>query len=563
MGELGLMAWTDMPESVKKRYTWENGILSLGKAMISDYYVRPVRRLLSPSGAKEYLEIQYLVGEEETVYTLTIDTETFTSMELPMGMMCNDYKRSSRGELLILLKMQMRQLPEPDWYLDCVGWHRIGEQWVYCAGSEIFSPDPDLRLNIAREVYEKYQIRHEDSAPEEILDAMQSLIRLGCIPANLCLVYLVTGLLRTLFFSVDIPPRFLLYLCGRTGTYKTTIAKYFFDIYSRGDGTSFASEDFTSSEAALHSRILEFRDCVFILDDLSPGVNSRETTRKENVAGNFIRTAANCEKRLIKSGKNVQGEGFPCSIAITAENILELESLVNRTLLVDMDNYPLNQEILGFFLHHPALVPSFVRLFLMWAAENTDLICRSIRMFWDHYRETDEHEVPPEHPRLLDTMNVLRIATQILLYFFELYNPEVKELADCFVEALDVVQRDEEHVLRGLHSQTVRYDISREIVNLINTQQIMQTMPAFGGEAYIHKDFLYIQPKYLLEQLEKVINDEEFSVHKLSSYLGKKGLLVKDNSRDYTKKNSNGKRYYQIDLKRLEEETNMYLMTDL
>ena len=65
-----------------------------------------------------------------------------------------------------------------------------------------------------------------------------------------------------------------------------------------------------------------------------------------------------------------------------------------------------------------------------------------------------------------------------------------------------------------------------------------------------------------LEQLEKVINDEEFSVHKLSSYLGKKGLLVKDNSRDYTKKNSNGKRYYQIDLKRLEEETNMYLMTE-
>ena len=135
-------------------------------------------------------------------------------------------------------------------------------------------------------------------------------------------------------------------------------------------------------------------------------------------------------------------------------------------------------------------------------------------------------------------------------------------MADCFVEALDVVQKDEEHVLQGLHSQTVKYDISREIVNLVNTRQIMQTMPAFGGEAYIHKEYLYIQPKYLLEQLEKVINDEEFSVHKLSSYLGKKGLLVKDNSRDYTKKNSNGKRYYQIDLKRLEEETNMYLMTE-
>lgn len=556
------MAWGDMPESVKKRYTWENGILSLGKTMISDYYVRPVQRFLSPSGEKEYLAVQYVVGEDETVYTLTIEADAFTSMELPMRMMCNDYKRSSRGELLILLKMQMRQLPEPDWYIDSVGWHFIENQWIYCGGSEIFSPDPGLRVNISQDVYGKFQIRYDDSTPEETLDSMQSLIRLNSIPANLCLVYLVTGLLRSLFFSVDIPPRFLLYLSGSTGTYKTTIAKYFFDIYGRGDGTSFATEDFTSSEAALQSRIQEFRDCVFILDDLSPGVNSRETMRKQNVANNFIRTAANCEKRLTKSGNHIQGEGFACSIAITAENILELESLVNRTLLIDMDKYPLSQEILDFFLHYPALVPSFVRIFLMWAAENTELICRSIRLFWDNYRENHDSETPPEHPRLRDTMNILSISTQILIYFFELYNPKVKEMADCFVEALDVVQKDEEHVLRGLHRQTVKWDISREIVNLINTRQIMQTMPAFGGEAYIHKEYLYIQPKYLLEQLEKVINDEEFSVHKLSSYLGKKGLLVKDNSRDYTKKNSNGKRYYQIDLKRLEEETNMYLMTE-
>ncbi len=556
------MAWADMPESVRKRYTWENGILSLGRVMISDYYVRPLRRLRSPGG-REYLEIGFVVGDEETLHVLTMELDAFSSMELPVRMMCNDYKRSSRGELLILLKMQMRQLPEPDWYIDSVGWHLLDSQWIYCAGNEVFPLDIGLGQAIARDVREKYQIRYDDRAPEEILDSMQELIRLNCIPANLCLVYLVTGLLRTLFFSLDIPPRFLLYLCGSTGTYKTTLANYFFDLYRRGDGTSFASEDFTSSEAALQSRILEFRDCVFLLDDLSPGVNSRETSRKETVANNFIRTAANCEKRLIKSGKQVQGTGFECSIAITAENILELESLVNRTLLVDMDKYPLNQETLGFLLHHPTLVPSFARLFLMWAAENTELICRSIRMFWDNYRENTEQDAPPEHPRLRDTMNILSISTQILLYFFELQNLDVKSFAGCFVDAMDIVQRDEEHVLRGLHSQNIRYDISREIVNLINTRQIMQTMPAFGGEAYIHKEYLYIQPKFLLEQLEKVINDEEFSVHKLSSYLGKKGLLVKDNSRDYTKKNSNGKRYYQIDLKRLEEETNMYLMTDI
>ena len=557
------MAWADMPESVRKRYTWENGILSLGRAMISDYYVRPLRRLKSPQGEWEYLEIAYVVGDEERVHVMTLRLDDFLSMELPVQMMCNDYKRSSRGELLILLKMQMRQLPEPGWYIDSVGWHLLEGQWIYCAGGEIFPQNPGVEWDIARDIREKYQIRYDDRAPEEILDSMQALIQLNCIPANLCLVYLVTGLLRTLFFSLDIPPRFLLYLCGSTGTYKTTLANYFFDLYRRGDGTSFASEDFTSSEAALQSRILRFRDCVFVLDDLSPGVNSRETTRKENMANNFIRTAANCEKRLIKSGKQLQGAGFECSIAITAENILELESLVNRTLLVDMDKYPLNQETLAFLLHHPALVPSFVRLFLMWAAENTELICRSIRSFWDNYRENHDQETPAEHPRLRDTMNILSISTQILLYFFELQNLDVSSFAGSFVEAMDVVQRDEEHVLRGLHSRNVRYDISREIVNLINTQQIMQTMPAFGGEAYIHDEYLYIQPKYLLEQLEKVINDEEFSVHKLSSYLGKKGLLVKDNSRDYTKKNSNGKRYYQIDLKRLEEETNLYLMTSV
>lgn len=90
------MAWADMPESVRKRYTWEDGILSLGRVMISDYYVRPLRRLRSPGG-REYLEIGFVVGDEETLHVLTMEPDAFSSMELPVRMMCNDYKRSSRG----------------------------------------------------------------------------------------------------------------------------------------------------------------------------------------------------------------------------------------------------------------------------------------------------------------------------------------------------------------------------------------------------------------------------------------------------------------------------------
>ena len=79
-------------------------------------------------------------------------------------------------------------------------------------------------------------------------------------------------------------------------------------MYQGGEGVSFASADLTSSEAALQGVISQFKDCTFILDDLSRGIRGQETARKENSLNNLIRTAANCEERYVKSGSRIQGE---------------------------------------------------------------------------------------------------------------------------------------------------------------------------------------------------------------------------------------------------------------
>jgi hypothetical protein len=151
---------------------------------------------------------------------------------------------------------------------------------------------------------------------------------------------------------------------GKTQTYKTTTAKYFFDIYNQQNGTAFALEDLTSSEAALQSRILEFRDCVFILDDLSDGATNARTMRKKNTVDDFIRTAANCNSRLTKSGNSILGSVYDCSLAITAEYLLEIESSINRTILIDMEKHLLDENVLKFYAKHPLLPTHFSELFI-------------------------------------------------------------------------------------------------------------------------------------------------------------------------------------------------------
>lgn len=546
------MTWDSMPERVKNRYRWESGTLYLNKSEISNYYIRPIKRLKTPAEKKEFLLIQYVIGQEEEMQEYILEITEPSKLKLPINMICMDYKRNSRSELITLLKMQMQDLSEYGWYIDSIGWHTVDNEWSYCAGNDLFLSKSDKDIYVDSKLAKQFQIKKGyDLDSENILKSVKELISLDSIPVNICLLYLVTGLLRSLFFAVNVPPQFVLYLYGKTQSYKTTTAKYFFDIYNKEDGKPFALENLTSSEAALQGKILEFRDCVFVLDDLSDGVSKAETMRKRNSANDFIRTAANCNPRRTKSGNDINGEAPECSIAITGEYLLDIESIVNRTVLVDMEKYELSRNILNFYTSNPLLPAMFSKIFLEWAVKNTGDILNNIKNSWRTYRNMENKS--SISPRLSDSLCILHIACQIMFWCFKDYNVDMNMMTEKFRMAYVKIMKDEEAVLLSIRSKKENFNIAKEIAKLINCEKICVVSSIFGGNCYIKRGVLYIKPNYLCDVLSENVFKEKISVHRISSYLGENNLLILDKSKDFTKKSKNGERYYQIDVEKLSE----------
>ena len=550
------MEWNAMPEKIKNRYNWKNGVLSLGKTDLSNYFIKVQMLLKNPEQTKEYFKVLYIVGEEEKKYEGIIDLSNFIKEELPFPLCneCIDYKRTSRNELLNIAKDQRSLIIAQGWYINTIGWQAINENWFYCAGERLFNPRNVNNIIVDSKLKEGYKIRCENSKNRvDTIEEIKKLICLGNTPLNICLLYLTMGLLRTLFSYADVPPKFLLYIFGDTGKYKTTLAKYFFDIYSSGRGNSFACADLTSSESALWRKISDFKDCVFILDDLSPGINARETSRKEGTVNDFIRTVANCEERNIKSGNRLQGDSVGCVIAITAEYMIKTESIVNRTLILDLNKHSLNN-VLNFISKNPLLINSYVCHFLNWSCDNDSRIIQYIQDEWKIYRDTIyNNEISP---RVRDSIKMLEISSRFLNLFLKSSNGDMTGVMSFIHHSLSEVAKDEENMLRGIRSYNQSYDIAEEIVKLLNSGTIQLTNSVFKGgnpPAYIYNGYLYIQPSYLLECLESVITNIKLTKNMISAYLIKKHILNKDNSAS-TKKGKGGSRYYLINLEQLADE---------
>lgn len=559
--------WESMPECVKQCYQWKNGFLYSGKSRLSNYYTRILTELKNPLSKNSYCKIQYVVGDDERVYERIIEKSSLgkANKELSIQYGLCEFKSTAKNEIFNIEKMQLQDLKEQGWYIDSIGWHKINENWLYCAGNILFKPETEEEIFVSSELENTFQIQHSDSLDINItLQAINQLIRFDSIPLNLCLLYSISGLLRTLFCSKDTPPRFLLNIFGSTGKYKTTLAKYFFDIYRRGDGTSFACADLTSSDAALWNKIHQFKDCVFILDDLSPGINSQETARKEKSANNFIRVGANNEERHIMIGNKLQGAVARCSLAITAEYIFNKESIINRTVLVNMDRYPLDNRILKFLSKNPLLIRDFTIVFLEWCSVNGEKICTLIQNEWNEYRDNTEETNKNEHtynPRLNDSIEILTICSKILYHFLKGKKVDAKGILSIFRSDLSVVKEEESLTLEYLNSLKDKNDIAEKIVELINSKAIELNSSIYLPSAFIQKNHLYITPEYLLEKLSEVILNEKLTKNKISAYLKKRNILEKDDSKDSTVK-KRGVRYYRINIEELEGEAGIKIIFD-
>ena len=553
--------WDFMPDKVKERYNWQNGKLYIGKKEIANFYIKVMKCQVSSDG-KEYVQLQYIIDDVEEVYEnwTEFDEKKFLASFPPdvCKNKCIVWSKTAKGDLWILLQMQLINHKTDGWLIDELGWNQINNRWIYCTGDNVITPIGfEESVVTSPALKDSFQIRHDVKMREEdILKDILELIFLRHPIPVVCLLYQITSLLRQLFFYANVPPQFVLYISGSTGTFKTTTANYFFDIYNKGNGKPFASADLSSSEAALETKISEFKDCVFLLDDLSPSHIKSEMRKKETRVNNFIRTVSNCGVRFVQSGNSVKGKEIQCGIVLTAEYLPEVESIVNRTIILDMNEFPLNHAVLDFYTNKPLLVHNFSQAFLKWSVKNADKICEWIRDYW--YDMRDRSATEAKLSRLENSYNILRISLNILIKYLRDNDICTKQIPKNMEFMLEKIIEAEIKILSAIQCSSSNLSIGREIIKMIQTREIIPVMSIYGkngakADCFFldDKKYLFLSCDLLVDKIRERFHNAAFTVNKVSKSLNAEGLLAFEDKGFFVKRH--GLAYYRINLEALAE----------
>lgn len=558
------MSWEDMPEKIKQRYNWKDGYLYIGKKELANYYIRVVAYLNSPSG-KEYVKIQYVVDEMEEVYEdlIEFDEDIFMSKTPPniCKNKCIILSKAKKRDVWVLLQRQLVNRNKDGWILDRLGWNQIRNRWVYCTGNEVIVPsDFSENLFVFPELEEKFQISYADNMSEkEVLNQICGSHLLKSPVPCVCLLYHVTSLLRELLFHEGVEQQFVLYIYGKTSTFKTTTAKYFFDIYRKKTGKSVACADLSSSEVALETMVSEFKDCVFILDDLSPSDTKAEMNKKTNRVNNLIRTVSNCEIRYVQSGNNVTGKEIQCALALTAEYLPMVESIMNRTIILNTEEFPLSKETLNLYKNSPLLINNFTYCFLKWSVENAEKIQEWANEYW---RDSCDGFVPESYlRRIAVSRNVLLVLARILINFLREHEINTSQILVVIEAILDKVYSSEKKQIEALNkNKEPEIKISEVIVKLVQKGDIgyipsVITNHGARCDYYFEKEgnYIFISTDYLVQKVNELIENGTYSKISIGKKLKSEGVLYLEEGRNGVKRK--GCSYYKINIKALQDVT--------
>jgi DNA primase len=132
-------------------------------------------------------------------------------------------------------------------------------------------------------------------------------------------------------------PKFVLWLYGRTGTLKSTLAGLALNHYGAGfDGAHFPA-NFTDTPYRLEQKCFLAKDALLVIDDFAPQRNQRLAQEYLRAAGHIIRAVGNLAGRGrmtqdLRARQSFRPRGL---VIVTGEDLPDSESLAARLFVVE------------------------------------------------------------------------------------------------------------------------------------------------------------------------------------------------------------------------------------
>lgn len=442
------------------------------------------------------------------------------------------------------IKAQISSLKEQTGYLSTLGWHFIGENVVYCAGNRIIGKNTE-----GIEVYQVLAQRYSISVLGEASRAMEAC-EYFITNKNACAVamtlVLTVSCLRSVFISNGIPVNFSVIIYGKTATYKTTLAKYFCRFYGNKRDMGQMLAELESTLPAIEDKMQYARDCCFLVDDLAPGERNKVTREKRETVSKLIRRFYSGQGFSKMNGKKEENRKMEAVLVFTAEELLQTQSAVNRTWIIDVDEFKVKKNLLKYMQEYENFSVDFTYHVIEWCALNYSRVCQIITESSQEYRN-ERGKMPAYMRRIHEFGECFYIAWQILKEMDDnrlcRFDAEVREM-------IIHILMDNQTKIVNMQSSKNAVDIGNIIIEALENEelQIAKSKKDYdNGESrfagFYHKGNICLERKAIYEYVQ--MKNAQITVNQIGRALEDNGILEKDKSGALTKK-VEGKRYWMI-----------------
>lgn len=325
------------------------------------------------------------------------------------------------------------QMKEITCYTDA-GWQMVGNKCMYLhagikvQGAEVLSnlDLPELKGYTKKEIgkiwlmslgiYKKYEV------------------------AAVISIYSFLGVTYKVFDEAGFAPHFLLFLTGKTGSLKTTIAKIFYtqlaDEQHRDFPRRIDADTVVSFERAL---VLSGRDTVTLIDDYSPAKDRQSKVEMGKKLESIIRMVGDGST---KSRSNItlddcRGEGVKGAVVLTGELRGKGLSSNLRCLYCEMEKEDVELETVSWFQRNKYAYTTIIQHFIYFLSCEWVNVVTFVKENFEIRRREAEGKV--EARRLIDVYVVLWILSDIVGWFLVSYCG-LQE--DDISKEMDFIQKD-------------------------------------------------------------------------------------------------------------------------
>lgn len=382
------------------------------------------------------------------------------------------------------------------------GLHKINGGVVFCTGGEVIRPPTSATQALEIELEPMPQRLDFDSNISEAEAAAEVLNFIGLFPSpgKIILSQMLVALLRHAYEDAGSRPSFCVFLYGRTGTQKTTLASFLTQIYNRADGIAEPTRLNTSHASAVEM-LIDLTDQVKVFDDLFPAASGSVRRKQEETLSEITRYIGDGSiPARIKSGKVREGQP-KCGVLFTGEYLIGEGSDAARLLPVEMTKP--DTTALSYFQERPLIISTFYHYFIIWFIENYDEIASYLKAWLEEYRKTDLGA----HDRLRETHFFLNSAYSLFLSYCGekgvLSENEIALLHRGFLNLLSKLVREQnERVCPTASVQSPQGNVLDRIKELYQGKQlsIAEDKRQFSDQQHdgvIHKGYLCLRPQAL------------------------------------------------------------------